>query len=140
MLPPFDGDGYLPPGVHLLTCSEFKKRFGQNPHRIRLITGLFALARKLAEVGCKQVWIGGSLTTAKKLPGDFDGCFDSIEIDWSSPNLDPVIADPEAQVAQFGGTLIADFMSQFQQHLLTNRQNQPRGIVLLDPRELLEEV
>jgi hypothetical protein len=137
MPPSFDENGYLPPGVHSISCNEFQQYFGHNSHRFRLVSGLFTLAKKLAQVGCKQIWIGGSLTTVKELPGDFDGCFDSLEIDWDSPDLDPVIADPEAQANQFGGTLIADYMSRFQQHLQTDRQGQPRGIVLLDPRELL---
>jgi hypothetical protein len=135
----FDANGYLPPGVHPFTCADFQKHFGHNPHRLRLIFGLFTLAQKLAQVGCTQLWIGGSLTTAKELPQDFDGCFDSMELDWDSPDFDPVIANPEAQAIQFGGTLIADFMSQFQQQLLTDRQSQPRGIVILDPRELRQE-
>jgi hypothetical protein len=138
MQPSFGENGYLPPGVHPFHCADFKKCFSYNPRRSRLIFGLFVLAKKLAQVGCTQIWVGGSLTTAKEFPGDFDGCFDRMEIDWYSPDLDPIIADPEAQATQFGGELIADSMSQFQQLLQTDRQGQPRGIVLFNPQELLE--
>jgi hypothetical protein len=135
----FDEDGFLPPGIHSCSCSAFRERFGYNPRRSMLISYLFILAKKLAQVGCTQIWIGGSLTTAKENPGDFDGCFDRMEINWSSPKLDPVIADPEAQKQTFGGELIADAMSCFQGQLQTDRSGRPRGIVLIDPRELLGE-
>jgi hypothetical protein len=105
MPPPFNEDGYLPPGVYPCSCAEFQSYFGHNPHRTRLISGLFALAKNLAQVGCQQIWMGGSLVTVKTNPGDFDGCFDAVEIDWGAPDLDPVIGDPEAQLKQFGGTL-----------------------------------
>jgi hypothetical protein len=40
MIPSFDNQGNLPPGVHWTTWSEFIQRFGITPHRKRLIQGL----------------------------------------------------------------------------------------------------
>lgn len=39
-IPEFNELGYLPAGVYEATWSEFLARFGINPHRLRLITGL----------------------------------------------------------------------------------------------------
>ena len=41
-IPEFDERGYLPPGQHITTWREFLERFGTNPHRLRLATGLAA--------------------------------------------------------------------------------------------------
>jgi hypothetical protein len=137
MLPPFDENGCLPRGVHPCSCNYFRERFSYNSRRFTLLVGFLTLAEMLARVGCTQIWVGGSFVTEKEFPNDFDGCFDSMEIDWYSPDLDLIIADPQAQAIKFGGILIADAMSAYQQFFQTDRQSQPRGIVLLNPQELL---
>lgn len=71
-IPELSRSGKLPPGVYQTTWSEFAEKFGQNPHRKHLLTGLQAAAHNLGEAGCQDIRIGGSFITAKPEPGDFD--------------------------------------------------------------------
>ena len=65
--------------------------FGNNNHRMRLIGGLEAACRNLSTAGCKWLILDGSFVTAKSLPGDYDGVWDSEGVDYSL--LDPVLLD-----------------------------------------------
>ena len=40
MIPEFDENGNLPPGVYFCDWQEFKERFGYTPKRSRMIEGL----------------------------------------------------------------------------------------------------
>ena len=40
MIPEFDENGNLPPGVYFCDWEEFKERFGYTPKRSRMIEGL----------------------------------------------------------------------------------------------------
>ena len=91
MLPAFNRNGYLPPGIHEATWEEFEGRFGYNNRRRRLLNGLEAAIRNLSAAGCLTVYIDGSFVTEKELPGDYDGCW---EVDGVDDNLlDPVFFD-----------------------------------------------
>ena len=97
MIPGFDQNGLLPPGVHTATWSEFSQRYGHTPHRERLLRGLHAAFQNLANAGCGVAYIDGSFVTAKEIPSDFDGCW---EIDGVDPGLlDPVLLRFESQRA-----------------------------------------
>ncbi len=107
MLPDFDNDGNLPPGLHWATWDEVFARFGYNQRRLDLLRGLLAALQSLKAAGCVNVYIDGSFVTSKALPGDFDGC-------WEIGNVDPTVLDPIllkfepgriAQKAKFGGEL-----------------------------------
>jgi hypothetical protein len=65
MIPPLDPQtGALPPGIHVATWAEIFTRYGYNPRRRRLLTGLaFALAG-LRDAGCRRAYLGGSFVTA----------------------------------------------------------------------------
>jgi hypothetical protein len=88
MIPPFDSRGNLPPGIHDASWREFTERFGTTPRRRYLLEGLKAALESLRQAGCQLVYINGSFVTAKKLPGDFDGCWDAEGVDLD--RLDPV--------------------------------------------------
>jgi hypothetical protein len=139
MLPPYNSYGYLPPGNYQISCDAFRDYFSGNKRREKLVNGFFHLAKLLAEVGCTQIWIGGSLVTDKEFPNDFDGCFDRTEIDWYSSQLDPVLIDSSEQAKRFGGSLVADTMFHFQDFLKTDRQNRLKGIIEINPQELLDK-
>jgi hypothetical protein len=87
MIPPFQEDGLLPPGLHGATWEEFVSRFGATPHRRRLLGGLKAALEELKRAGCGLAYVDGSFVTAKEVPGDYDGC-------WDVTNVDPTILDP----------------------------------------------
>lgn len=133
-IPEFNELGYLPPGVYEATWSEFLARFGTNPHRLRLATGLAAALRKLAIAGCRRVIIGGSFVTSKEEPNDFDGWYDDFCLDLEL--LDPLfVEEVELQQTVFGGRLFD--LPSYEGFFQTDREGRPKGIVALDPQELL---
>lgn len=141
MIPEFEPNGNLPPGIHWTTWDEFFARFGNTPWRRELVSGLKEALEALRDAGCRTVYVDGSLVTAKSHPGDFDGCWEVDGIDFDA--LDPVLLtfDPgrAIQKAKFGGELFpasvsADsegrvFLEFFQTDKETGRR---KGIVALD--------
>ena len=151
MLPPFDERGNLPPGIYETTWTQFENRFGFNSHRRNMLQGLRTSLQLLGKANVERVYLGGSFVSNKEYPNDFDGCYDDMNVDYDL--LDPIFdEDLNVQQDRFGGELLADPI--FQGCLLrphadvksawavrffqTDRDGNPRGIVALDPRELLE--
>ena len=89
MLPPFNKDGMLPPGVHKASWRRFAERFGTTARRRSLLAGLKAALNALRAAGCRKVFIDGSFVTTKESPGDCDGCWDIEGVDPDA--LDPVL-------------------------------------------------
>ena len=134
MLPPFNEMGYLPPGIYEVTWTEFVDRFGFNSHRQNILAGLQSALLLLAQANCQRVYLGGSFVSSKQYPNDFDGCYDDMNIDYDL--LDPIFDEElTAQQERFGGELLGDPV--FQGFLQTDRDGVSRGIIALDPRELL---
>lgn len=133
-LPEFNDRGYLPMGIHSTTWREFMVRFGTNPHRLKLSTGLAAALRKLAIAGCTRVIIGGSFVTAKNEPNDFDGYFDDFGIDFDV--LDSIFSEEiDRQPEVFGGEF--RFTFGFDGFLQTDKDGNPRGVVEFNPQDLI---
>jgi hypothetical protein len=135
-IPRFDDAlGYLPPGVYEATWVEFAQRFGTNPHRLRLLTGITAAMRKLALAGCRRVVIGGSFVTKKELPNDFDAYYDDFGLDFDI--LDPLfVNERERQSDVFGGEL--EPTVGYDSFLRRDRAGNPRGVIALDPTDLIK--
>jgi len=87
MIPDYQENGCLPPGIHWAEWEEFCQRFGVNKHRKKLITGLHAALICLKASGCTKVYINGSFVTNKETPCDFDGC-------WDIAGVNPKLLDP----------------------------------------------
>lgn len=73
MIPPFDADGFLPPGVHPATLDEIRVRFG-GPSEIRRVqmesvTWMIDLARR---AGVQRIVLNGSFVTDIIEPNDVD--------------------------------------------------------------------
>ncbi|HEX5924062.1 MAG TPA: hypothetical protein VFY45_09535 [Baekduia sp.] len=144
MLPAFDSNGNLPPGIHEAEWTEIVDRFGITPHRRELLRGFLDALQSLRDAGCLRAYLDGSFVTNKKVPVDFDGCWEIAGVD--ARRLDPVLLDFEngraAQKARFGGELFlaeagADelgtaFVRFFQQ----DRSGELKGIVSIDLKEL----
>lgn len=141
MIPAFNSDGNLPPGVHWVTWQEFAVRFGTTPHRQRLLKGLKSALDSLSKAGCSLVYIDGSFVTEKENPNDYNGCWDITGVD---PDLlDPILLkfddDQVAQKIKYLGELVPEqtlesnsgktFLDLFQ--LDKNTGNQ-KGIVAID--------
>ena len=107
MIPPFQPNGYLPPGVHETTWQQVTEHFGTNPHRRTLLIGLKQALESLRQSGCRKIYLDGSFATDKELPGDFD-------VAWETTNVDPGLLNAtlldfsnrrQAQKMAFGGEL-----------------------------------
>lgn len=108
MVPPFESNGLLPPGIHFAdTWQEFFSLFGSTPRRQWLLDGMKSALVALYRAKCKLVYVDGSFVTTKKEPGDFDIC-------WDIAGVDPQLLDPillklndgrQSQKAKFRGEL-----------------------------------
>ena len=81
MIPEFDENGNLPPGVHFCEWEEFQQKFGTNFTRQRMINGLELAMTELKAAGCRTIYIDGSFVTSKVKPGDFDACWEDDGVD-----------------------------------------------------------
>jgi len=144
MVPELDRNGLLPPGIHDCDWPEFRRRFGGNPVRERLLRGLEQALKALKSAGCGKAYIDGSFVTSKSEPNDYDGCWDKTNVDITK--LDPVLLlFDNGRIAQkmkyfgelFPASLIEGgsnrlFLDFFQQ----NRDGSSKGIVCIDLRNL----
>lgn len=77
MIPDFDSNGNLPPGLIPISIKELKKHcvfdFGGSSTRNEIFNGYIKYCREIIvlEVAIKQ-WLGGSFTTNKINPNDID--------------------------------------------------------------------
>lgn len=74
-IPPFDGNGNLPPGVHHVHLSDIEKRFTWTEKRKELFQGLTEAVVNLSFAGVLLLYIDGSFITNKDDPIDVDGCW-----------------------------------------------------------------
>ena len=140
MIPKFNSDGNLPPGVHWANWQEFAYCFGKTPHRQRLLRGLKSALDSLSKAGCQVVYIDGSFVTKKENPNDFDGC-------WDIKGVDPELLDPillnldnkrEKQKAKYQGELFpasgkADVTGKtYLDFFQIDRNGNPKGIVAIN--------
>ena len=140
MIPAFNSDGNLPPGVHWATWQEFAARFGTTPHRQQLLKGLKSALDSLSKAGCQTVYIDGSFVTKKENPNDFDACWDLTGVDPSL--LDPILLlfdnKRVAQKVKYKGELFpascrADRVGNtYLDFFQIDRDGNPKGIVAID--------
>ncbi|MEJ0070734.1 MAG: hypothetical protein WDO24_20650 [Pseudomonadota bacterium] len=93
----------------------------------------------LKQAGCKTLYVDGSFVTDKKVPKDWDGCFDASGVDWLL--MDPIVANPSNQPAiqaKYRANLFradsveASIGLTFRQFFQQDRQGNPKGIIALD--------
>ncbi|MBN8564802.1 MAG: hypothetical protein J0L70_30175 [Leptolyngbya sp. UWPOB_LEPTO1] len=90
MIPPFNQNGLLPPGIHPAeSWQEFAERFGHNSHRQKLLSGMKSALDNLRRAYCQVVYVDGSFVTTKEYPTDFDICWDMTNVDLTL--LDPLL-------------------------------------------------
>ena len=145
MLPAFDSEGNLPPGIHICTWEEFVARFGIIPHRLNLISGLKIAMMQLREAGCSTIYIDGSFVTRKLIPGDFDACWDTNGVDVNklmsiAPTLLKFDAKRASQKAEYRGELFpAEWRAgaagnRFLEFFQIDRNGNPKGLVAVNLR------
>ncbi len=73
MIPGFNDEGYLPPGLHCATLDEVCARFGQEPElrqvQMESVRWLVGLAWR---AGVRRIVVNGSFVTDKLEPNDVD--------------------------------------------------------------------
>ena len=105
MIPDFEENGLLPPGIHWATLNEVEQRYALNDHRRRLVGGMSRGFLALLSAGCRIVYVDGSFIGAKTYPGDYDVCWEAAGV--RVRDLDPVFLEfsnkRAAQKAKFLG-------------------------------------
>ena len=141
MMPPFNAQGDLPPGMHRATLVEVVERFGQGvPKRVRVTERLQRVIALAQETGkLERIFIWGSYVTDKPDPGDID-LFLIMSPDFESNDYIGemrLVFDSEAAERELGTTVfwmtssagsqttVAFFLEQFQ----SRRDGGRRGIV-----------
>lgn len=73
MIPEFNDEGYLPPGIHCATFEEVAERFGREPElrqaQTESLSWLFDLCKR---AGIQRLVVDGSFVTDKWEPNDVD--------------------------------------------------------------------
>jgi hypothetical protein len=73
MIPAFNPDGYLPPGIHPASLEEVQNRFGQDSELRRVqMESLEWLVDRARRAGVHRLVINGSFTTEIAEPNDVD--------------------------------------------------------------------
>ena len=103
---------------------------------------LLTVARMLRDAGCMAFYVDGSLTTDKKLPGDWDGCFCTGGLDWTKVDSVLRTAGEDSSRAVIKRRYEADLFAAdclegrsgltFREFFQQDDQGRPKGIVLLD--------
>jgi hypothetical protein len=147
VVPDFDLNGNLPPGVYEVSLGEIEHRFTWNDRRKKLFEGLRAAINNLSQANVKRVWIDGSFVTNKDAPNDIDGCWESDK-DVDADKIDPVFLDMypprKAMKEKYGvdflisGVLIADSPGNtIEDFFQIDRDGNKKGILLYVNKELL---
>jgi len=145
MIPRFNRAGNLPPGIHLATWQEVVNRFGKTRQRRRLLRGLKAALDNLRAAGCSRAFLNGSFVTAKRVPRDFDACWDTEGVNLAL--LDPVLLTfargRAAQKAKYLGEFFPARLTEggsgatFLEFFQTDRQTgAPKGIISIVLQEM----
>jgi hypothetical protein len=140
LIPAFNRNGVLPPGVHWSTMDEIRDKLCFSKKRENLFNGLIRAIASLKEAGCKTIYIDGSFSTTKHSPGDIDVCWEVSKVDLVRLNLiEPVFFNfengrkeqkakfgceffPARNIAKHPNTLYLDFFQ-------TDKDNKPKGII-----------
>lgn len=82
MIPHYNDDGYLPPGIHRATLEEIAVRFGQESElRQAQMESLRWLVYLAQRAGAQRIIVNGSFVTDKLEPNDVD-CVLLIGVDF----------------------------------------------------------
>ena len=129
MIPEFNDDGYLPPGLHLATFEEIAERFGQETEiRQAQIQSLGWLLDIVHRGGVVRLVVNGSFVTDRPEPNDVDCVLLLAEGGALDPETDKELCEglPYLQlslVTQLGfNRLVARFYA-------TDRQSVPKGMI-----------
>jgi len=142
VIPEFDENGNLPPGVHFGEWEEFKERFGTNYKRNRRIEGLELAMTQLKAAGCRTIYINGSFVTSKPDSRDFDACYDleNVDSEYLRVNAPRFLNyyDRDAQKAKYKGEIfpadapVGYYGENSFEFFQKDREKNRKGIIAID--------
>ncbi|XZN95991.1 MAG: DUF6932 family protein [Microcoleus sp.] len=142
VIPEFDENGNLPPGVHFCEWEEFNERFGTNFKRENMIRGLKLAMTQLKAAGCRTIYINGSFVTSKPDPNDFDACYDGETLDMDDLRVNaPRLFnhhDRDAQKAKYRGEIfpsdqpVGNYGDNSFEFFQKDRKQRKKGIIAID--------
>ena len=133
MLPEFNEDGNLPPGIHRSTLDEVVARFGTgSADRQAGIAELCEFVPWAREAGIKRLLVDGSFVTCKESPNDVDVVIlaSDEQPEEGQAALDSAVRWPflhiqvAADSADFEAWALTDFAK--------DKQDRPRGVVEIE--------
>lgn len=130
MLPAFDDNGHLPPGIHRCTIEELARRFGgDSEERATEMKELLQFIEAAKAAGVRRLMVNGSFVTGKLAPNDVDVVIlpgpgypgrgpklESDELLW--PFLQILVAADDADFESWATGLFA-----------SDRESRPKGVV-----------
>ena len=140
MIPEFDGQGNLPPGIHVASIREIEDRFAifnRSDRRLQLFQRLLELLAEIHSVAMvKRVLLAGSFITATPEPNDFD-CLLILDRQIIHQELRPFeyrVLSRKAARKAFGGDVVAvtegsELEQSYLEFFQTDRHGRRKGIV-----------
>lgn len=144
MIPPFDDQGDLPPGIHRTDLSTFLLRFSvfdRSDRRIRICSRLELLVKEIQTTQfIRRIYVGGSLVSSKPDPNDFD-CVLVLDATSFTSELRPFeynLISRRFVRRRFGGDILVapegtEALQQYLEFFQTNRNGKRIGIVEIEP-------
>lgn len=140
MIPEFNKEGCLPPGIHEASFEEVRDRFGFSKKRQALLRGMSLLLSQCGLLRCDVLYLDGSFVTAKVSPGDYDACWDTTCEDREevlNKAADSLLnSDSETQKAYFGGEIHPAFSKApllprltIREYFQTTKEGGKKGII-----------
>lgn len=144
MIPPFDEEGRLSPGVHETDLAEIEERMGWTNRRRALVAGLARVLELMKGCGVVRVYLDGSFVTDKDRPNDIDGCYDFSEeaADEDLERLAPIFPPSPANRAKAKELFGMDFFpaaamelgsgQPFLRFFQRDREGHERGVLMVE--------
>lgn len=140
MIPPFDIDGNLHPGIHEATWFEFQQRFcifSRSDRRVAICRNIESLIQDAhGSQIVERVIFGGSFVTQKAEPNDFD-CIVVLKPNVEYESLGPTqlwVADTRQASRRYNGDVFVAkandvLLTTLLSFLATNREGKNVGVV-----------
>lgn len=129
MIPEFDDNGYLPPGIHPATMQEIAERFGKETELRRVqmesLTWLVGSAKK---AGIHRIVVNGSFVTDIMEPNDVD-CILLIERGYPKDPQGDAELEAGFPFIDFHRVGEDDFRVFVEEIFGTDRKTVPKGVI-----------
>ena len=144
MIPDFEDNGNLPPGIHYCFWDEFKVLFGYTEKRMQMIRGMEMVMIELKAAGCRNFYVNGSFVTRKLTPKDFDCCWvqDDVDTEYLKEKAPLILKyyDSAAQKAKYRGEIYqsdqpVDKSTTSIEFFQRDRDLNKKGIIAIDLQE-----